>query len=152
MKGTRTHIDVGGVLHTGRELSVREALTIPEFASFRFPEPAVASLAIRRVGRGLELQGSVDVEAAGECGRCLEEVRLPVHLDVDESFEPSSERGDPLAESNVLSGDDLDLGDLVRQLIDAALPYVALCDERCQGLCPRCGQKRDGSSCCPQSE
>lgn len=149
---TRTHIDVGGVLQTGRELAVREALPLPDFASYRFPEPAVASLTIRRVGRGLELHGSIDVEAAGECARCLEEVRLPLHLDVDETFEPPGERGDPLAESNVLSGDDLDLQDLVRQLIDAALPYVALCDERCQGLCPQCGQKKDGGCSCPPTE
>jgi hypothetical protein len=33
----------------------------------------------------------------------------------------------------VLSGDEFDLADLVRQLIDSALPYVLLCDERAEG-------------------
>ena len=152
MKGTRTNIDVGGVLQTGRELGIQEALPLPDFESFRFPVPAGVSLLIRRVGRGLELRGRIEAVAEGECARCLDPVRLPLELDVDESFEPAGERLDPFGESNVLSGDELDLRDLVRQLIDSALPYVLLCSENCRGLCPECGHKRDGVCRCPRSE
>jgi uncharacterized metal-binding protein YceD (DUF177 family) len=52
----------------------------------------------------------------------------------------------------VLSGDELDVRDLVRQLIDSALPYVILCREECLGLCADCGLKRDGACRCPQPE
>ena len=152
MKGIRTNIDVGGVLHAGRELAVHEALGVPDFASYRFAAPADASLVIRRLGRGIVLRGTVEVEAEGQCARCLDDVRLPLQLDVHETIEPASEREDPLSESNVLSGDELDLPDLVRQLIDSALPYVLVCSENCRGLCTDCGLKRDGACRCPHPE
>jgi uncharacterized protein len=148
----RTTIDIGGVLQTGRELKVHDSLALPDFASFRFTEPAGVSLVIRRIGQGLELRGTVEVIGEGECARCLDEVSYPLSLEIDENFEPAAELGDPLSESNVLSGDELDVRDLVRQLIDSALPYVILCREDCQGLCADCGLKRDGACRCPQPE
>lgn len=152
MKGTRTNIDVGGVLHSGRELAVREVLGLPDFGSYRFSAPADVSLFIRRIGRAIELRGTLESEAEGQCARCLDDVLLPLHLDVAETIEPTGEREDPLSESNVLSGDELDLRDLVRQLIDSALPYVLLCSEDCRGLCTDCGLKRDGACRCPHPE
>ena len=149
---SRELIDVGGVLQTGRELSIRERLSLPDFASFRFVDPASVMLEIRRLGRGIELAGTIDAQALGECARCLDEVRLGLHLEIDENLDPAAEHGDPLGESNVLDGDELDLGDLVRQLIDSELPYVVVCAPSCRGLCPQCGQKRDGGCRCPQSE
>jgi uncharacterized protein len=152
MKGLSTHVDLGGLLRSGGELQVREAVELPDFASYRFAAPAVVSLAIRRIGRGIGLRGSLEVEALGECARCLDEVRLPVALEVYENLEPDAELQDPLGESNVLLGDELDLADLVRQLIDSALPYVLLCNETCGGLCTTCGFKRDGTCRCPHPE
>ncbi len=152
MKGTRTRIGVGGVLYTGRELDVREDVTLPDFASFRFPRPVDVVLKIRRIGGGLELKGSINGAILGECARCLEPVEVGLHVDLSERFDPSSEGDDPLGESNVLAGDELDLQDLVRQLIDSALPIVLLCSQSCPGLCADCGQKRDGACRCTHPE
>jgi uncharacterized protein len=50
----------------------------------------------------------------------------------------------------VLTGERLDLADLVRQLATTALPMGALCSEECQGLCPQCGLNRNEGGCtCP---
>jgi len=152
VKDTRANVDVGGVLHTGRELHIRESVTLPDFASYTFPDPIGVSLRLRRVGRGLELHGSFAGEARGVCARCLDDVRFPLHIAVDEQFDPSSERENPLGESNVLVGDELDLQDLVRQLTDSALPIVLLCNEHCPGLCVVCGQKHDDGSRCTHPE
>jgi uncharacterized protein len=152
MKGTRTNIDVGGVLHTGRELAVREAVLLPEFASYSFPAPVDVRLKVSRLGRGLDLQGTIDGVAEGECARCLDDVRLPLHLELHETLEPAGERDLPLGESNVFSGEELDVRDLVRQLIDSALPIVLLCSEDCPGLCSDCGHKRDDACRCTHPE
>ena len=37
VKGARSSIDVGGVLHTGRTLEVRESVPLPAFDTFEFP-------------------------------------------------------------------------------------------------------------------
>ncbi len=151
-KGTRANIELGGVLHTGRELEVRERVPVPDFGSFRFPRPADVALTIRRVGSGIEVKGTIDGVAAGECARCLEAVTLALHLHPNEVFDRDGEREDPLAESNVLHEDELDLPDLVRQLIDSALPIVLLCKDACQGLCADCGHTRDGTCRCEHPE
>jgi uncharacterized protein len=145
-------IDVGAVLGAGRELDLHQAIRLPDFGSFSFPAPAEVALAARRVGRSLELEGTIDTAADGACARCLNDVRLPIHLEVSENIELDGEKADPLGENNVLVGEQLDLSDLVRQLIDSALPIVLLCNEECQGLCPACGKKRDGTCTCPQSD
>lgn len=152
MKALRSHVDVGGVLHTGRELELHEALTLPEFGSFSFSAPVEATVVIRRIGRGLAVTGAVAGIAEGTCARCVDDVRLELALDIDERIEPGSDRDDPLGENNVLTGDQLDLQDLVRQVIDSALPLSVLCDDGCTGLCTICGHKRDGTCRCPHPE
>ncbi len=151
MKGSRTKVDVGGVLQAGRELDVLQAVTIPEFISFRFPKPVDVALRLRRAGRGIELKGTIAAVAEGECARCLDDVRLPLYLEVHERFETASAH-DPLEQNNVLVGDDLDVQDLVRQLIDSALPLMLLCTDDCAGLCTGCGRKRDGTCRCTHPE
>jgi len=142
-------IDVGSVLVAGREIDVREQIGLPPSDTLSFLGPAKVALTVRKLAEGLELEGTVDVEAIGTCGRCLDDLRFPLHLDVEERVEAEAERSETLGESNLLSGDELDLSDLIRQLIDSALPMVVLCAEDCPGLCPTCGRKRDGSCTCP---
>ncbi len=100
------------------------------------------------------MSGTIDVEVSGECDRCLDDVVVPIHVDVDERFDPPGGSSDPLGDNNVLSGTDLDAGDLVRQLVTAALPFGLLCREDCRGLCAACGQNKNaGGDChCPEME
>jgi uncharacterized protein len=127
-------IDVGPVLAgSGRRMTVDEGVAIPEFGAFTFPEPAHVLLELREVDRGLHIEGSIDVAAHSECDRCLRDVTVPVHVDVEERLELGGKR-DPLDLNNVLEGDDLDVADLARQLITSALPMGVRCDEACGGV------------------
>jgi uncharacterized protein len=58
---------------------------------------------------------------------------------------------DPFAAEAILNGTILDVDDLVRQLVTAALPIVNLCTDDCAGLCPRCGQNPEACQCGPLS-
>lgn len=79
-------------------------------------------------------------------------MELPLHLELEERFDPGLGRDDPFGQNNVLHGDELDVADLIRQLIDSALPLMLACNENCPGLCPECGRKRDGTCRCPHPE
>ena len=148
--GRSQNIDIGGVLATGRELVVDDAVEVPDFGSFVFPEPARVAARLRRIERGLEIAGTLDVVYEGPCDRCLEDVRRTLHLDIAESFVPGHDSLDPWGEANIVQGDQLDLADLIRQLIDAALPLVLVCEEACPGLCQRCGMRATSPPCaCP---
>ncbi len=151
-KGARTKVDVGGILQTGRALDVHEALVLPDSGSYVFPGVLSVDLSVRRIGGGLAVDGQVRGAALGQCARCLEDVRLDLELDIDERLEPGADSGDPLDDNNVLIGDQLDLQDLARQVIDSALPLAVLCNPGCLGLCATCGHKRDGTCRCKHPE
>jgi uncharacterized metal-binding protein YceD (DUF177 family) len=152
--GSSLVIDIGSLLHAGRPISLDDSVVVPPFGSLTFPHPAQLALDLRRVEKGLQIGGTVDVDAAGACDRCLDEVVVPIHVDVDERFDPPSGSSDPFGDNNVLAGTDLDVGDLVRQLVTAALPFGVVCSDECRGLCAACGQSKNaGGGChCPEME
>jgi uncharacterized protein len=147
-------VDIGTLLVTGRPMSLDERVDLPPFGSFRFPEPAHAELDLQRVERGLQINGVVEVGAAGECIRCLEDVTVRLRIVVDERFDPPHGASDPFGENNVLNGTNFDAGDLVRQVVASTLPFGLVCGEECRGLCATCGRsKNPGGDCdCPATE
>jgi uncharacterized metal-binding protein YceD (DUF177 family) len=149
--GSSPVIDVGSVLFAGRPMSLDERVEVPPFSTVTFPQPAHARLELRRVDRGLDVGGTIEAVAEGPCDRCLEDVVVPMTVEVEERFDPPSGTSDPFGENNVLSGTSLDVGDLVRQLVTSALPYTIACRENCRGLCQLCGRsKNEGGGCtCP---
>jgi uncharacterized metal-binding protein YceD (DUF177 family) len=150
--GLSKKLDISGVLDTGRPLAVDTWVRVPSFGSYAFSERAHVILDLHRIDRDLGIAGRIEAIASGVCDRCLADVQRPVEFDVEEclSVGPAAE-GD-FAESNVLTGTLLDVGDLTRQLIDSAVPMVLLCSDDCPGLCPVCGLSRREEGCtCPVS-
>ena len=142
-------IDIGGLLVGGRQtLRVDESVRLEPFEGWSFPEPANVLLEIHGMERLLEVVGTIDVEAHGECDRCLESVTQQMHLDVSEELEPKAAlKDDPFSESNVLSGDRLDVADLTRQVVLSAAPFTVLCSPECAGLCTKCGLNKNQGAC-----
>lgn len=122
-------IDVASVLWAGRELVIEETVSLPDFASYAFPELARIRFDLRRIEKELDITGTIDAAYVGMCDRCLGDVQRTMHIDVQEHFSTSADvrESDPFAEGNVLEGTLLDVSDLARQLIDSALPLTILC-------------------------
>jgi uncharacterized protein len=146
----RSHkVDISGLLGGGRQIMlVEDEAPIEEFEGISFRSPAKVHLELRYVDRMLHLVGTVDARAAGMCDSCLEEVEVPVHVDVDERLDPNVSRDeDPFGESNVLTGNRLDVADLAQQLLLSELPMGLRCGDDCQGLCGTCGANRNTGAC-----
>jgi|SRR5437660_1755434 len=152
--GSSLVIDVGSVLFAGRPMSLDERVEVPPFSSVTFPQPAHVRLELRRVDRGLDAGGTIEAVVEGQCDRCLEDVVVPMTVDVEERFDPPSGTSDPFGENNVLNGTSLDVSDLVRQLVTSALPLTLACREDCRGLCDTCGRSKndEGGCTCPPTE
>jgi uncharacterized protein len=95
---------------------------------------------------GIWVSGTVTGEAVGECGRCLDEVRLPVAAPVQGLFlypEASREDGeeDELDDVFEFDGDTIDLEQLTLDAVATELPFTPLCDPDCPGLCDQCGAR-----------
>jgi len=142
-------VDIGGLLNGGRRVvEVRQEVVLEPFDGWSFPSAATVQLEIRAVARLVDITGVIDVEAAGQCDRCLREISTAMHVDVREQFEAAATfQDDPFDEGNVLRGERLDVADLSRQLVDSAVPFAVLCDPNCRGLCANCGQDKNQGEC-----
>jgi uncharacterized protein len=146
----RSHkVDISGLLGGGRQLMlVEDEVPIEDFEGISFRSPAKVQLELRYVDRMLHLTGTVDAQAQGSCDSCLEDVEVQLHADVDERLDPNVSRDeDPFGESNVLTGNRLDIADLAQQLVLSELPMGLRCSDDCQGLCGICGANKNTGAC-----
>jgi uncharacterized protein len=150
----RSHkVDVSGILAGGRQLMlVEDEVPLEPFEGLVFPQPVRVRLELRRGDRMLVVEGSLEADISGLCDACLAAVHLEMRLEVDERLDPSHGRDvDPYGESNVLTGDRLDVADLAQQSVLSALPMGLRCSAECRGLCPTCGANRNTSECSCES-
>lgn len=142
-------VDIGALLAGGRQrLSVDQQVPLEPFEGVTFPEPAHVHLDAQSSGDMLEIAGTIDVKIHSECDRCLGEVERAMHLDVDEQLPTHGDAlADPFGESNVLTGDRLDVKDLTTQLVCSAVPLGLLCSPDCKGICPTCGENKNTGAC-----
>ncbi|WP_296667648.1 YceD family protein [Demequina sp.] len=102
-------------------------------------------LSFESVQEGIWVSGTVNGTAIGECGRCLDEVRLEVAAPVQGLFEYPDSRnvGEDEESEDVFEfdGDSLDLENVVRDAVVTSLPFTPLCDPDCPGLCDQCGAR-----------
>jgi uncharacterized protein len=76
-----------------------------------------------------------------------------VHAEVHERYASRSERVERSDEDEAypFDGDELDLEPLVRDAVLLDLPLAPLCSPECRGICPRCGENWNVTTCaCPQ--
>jgi len=111
------------------------------------PQGADVSLDARleSVQDGIWVSGTVSAQAVGECGRCLDEVRLDVDTTFDGLFlfpdAPREDEEDESEDVHEFDGETLDLEEIVRDAVAEELPFTPLCDPDCPGLCDQCGAR-----------
>ncbi len=118
----------------------QEMIGVPEGA------PLELDLTLQSVTEGVLVTGSVTGEVVGECGRCLEPVREPLHVEVCELFAYPDSTTDETSEQDEVRRIVIDLIDVepvVRDTVVPGLPWTPLCRPECAGLCPNCGQRLD---------
>jgi uncharacterized protein len=115
---------------------------------------------VHKQGDVYRVTGTVHGTLRLECGRCLEPFDVPVDANFELRYVPAAENA---GEGEREVGDDdlttayyrehaIDLGDLMREQFQLALPMKPLCSEACKGLCPQCGANLNTNPCdCKQS-
>jgi uncharacterized protein len=125
------------------------------------PGGTLRSLVERGEEDSVHVRGRLAARLGLQCGRCLEPFELPVDQDLDLFYLPhrpdatpdEEEEGDDVGLSDhdmvvaFYRGDQLDLGQMVREQFFLALPMKHLCRPDCAGLCPRCGINRNQGKC-----
>lgn len=130
-------------------------LAVPVPADFRLPlvavrEPLELDGVIESVVDGLLVRGSLHVDLALECARCLAPLNERVGAEVVELFvdparvPPEAEPPEPGYE---ITDGHIDLDALLRDSLAPAAPSQPLCRPDCAGLCASCGANLNERAC-----
>jgi uncharacterized protein len=133
------------------------ALPASDADAFRVQADVHLAFDIFKDGAQFHLVGRVQSTLALACGRCLDEIALPVDLPFDLLYLPHQEPVGVEGEEVQVEDDDLttayyrddqiDLGELVMEQFYLALPMKPLCRESCRGLCLQCGTNLNTATC-----
>jgi uncharacterized protein len=86
---------------------------------------------------GILVTADVDTVATGECVRCLDNVELPIEVEIQELFAYSVDEAFDYA----VVDEHVDLLPLVRDAVVLALPFQPVCRPDCPGLDPETGER-----------
>ena len=101
------------------------------------------------------ITGSVDMEVAIPCSRCLEDVPTPIHFDIEKKLriEDDALIDDEMEEPDYLIGFELDVEKLLYAEILVNWPMKVLCKDDCKGICKVCGMNLNKGACsCQRTE
>jgi uncharacterized protein len=105
-------------------------------------------LRLESVHEGILVSAEVFSEAAGECGRCLRDIRQPVEVEFQELFAYSSDE----AFDFEVHDDHVDLEPLIRDTVVLSLPFQPVCTPDCPGLDPVTGERLADHAAAPAPE
>jgi uncharacterized protein len=139
------------------ERTFQPSLFEPQDDDYRVATPVELSLDVEKVGAGIfRVSGRAVTRLHLECGRCLDEVEVPVDARFELRYmpeEPATEAGseheirdEDLTTSFYREGT-LDVIEMLREQFQLALPMKPLCAESCRGLCPECGANLNRTEC-----
>lgn len=117
--------------------------------------PVTGRIHLLRTNRGILVEGELHGNVAGQCGRCLTDLVLPVSARLEEEFQPTVDvvRGSFLVveedDAALLINDQhiLDLSEVMRQAMVLEVPMNQVCRPDCAGLCPICGSDLNEGPC-----
>jgi len=111
------------------------------------------ALRLEQVDTSILARGSIAATAHLSCSRCLEEFDLPLKADFTFQFLPSLETKDDVDAADAgdgciaFQGEEIPLGEQLRQELELGLPFRPICKEDCQGLCEGCGADLNQEPC-----
>ena len=143
-------IDVTDILlETGASKSIEHSLYLEDISwqgePLRFMKPLSVSGNLINNGEMLLLNADVRGVVILQCGSCLE--RYEHNLDfsfearlVKPSFHDSTD-------SFIYEGNEFQVADIVWEFLLLEIPIGRRCQEKCKGLCPKCGINRNKTTC-----
>jgi uncharacterized protein len=129
---------------------------------YRKGNDASLQLHVLKTCDNVSLTGTAEIDIHPSCDRCLEvfkkHLRIPLHVDLAPYREIEYEAGEEveLTEDDMnfsfYKGEEIDVGDIVREMLVIEIPIQYLCAESCKGLCSQCGKNLNlgACSCAPQ--
>ena len=139
------------------ERTFQPSLFEPPDDDYRVATPVEVSLDVEKSGAGIfRVSGRAVTRLLLDCGRCLDEVEVPVDARFELRYMPEEPATAPVSEHEIRDDDlttsfyregTLDVIEMLREQFQLALPMKPLCAESCRGLCPECGANLNRTEC-----
>lgn len=155
------NIDVSMITKSiNKELTQQADLSLEVFHSRMGDFPIISKAPVELRVRNEEnatvfITGMVDIEVIIPCARCLEDVRTPIHFEIDKKLRIEEEGlvDEEMEEPDYLIGFELDVDKLVYAEILVNWPMRVLCKDDCKGICKVCGMNLNKGACsCQRTE
>ena len=129
-------------------IEVDQPLRLHDDLAARYPDGVRVTGTIRRIQRGVYMDGEVTGSEVETCVRCLEPFVRDARVEIAEAFsEDVGPKDAQFADVAPLVDRSIDLSELVEQLLEVDEPIAAVCTEDCLGICPQCGTNRNRARC-----
>jgi uncharacterized protein len=128
----------------------------PQDEDYRVASPVELSMDVAKAGGDtFSVSGRFRTTLELECGRCVEPYAIPLEADFDLRYVPQADNAGEgereIGEADLATAfyreGTLDIGDLLREQFQLALPMKPLCTDECKGLCPECGTNLNRTQC-----
>ena len=123
---------------------------------FSFAAPTTVSLKISRSGKNVFIHGTLDTSLLLACTKCAEDFVYPLREAITYTLTPwvgtmkrhaETELTSEDLEFSFYDGEDIDLGQIVKEQIFLSVPAYPRCTHSCKGLCPVCGMNLNVDTC-----
>ena len=152
-------IDVSPLLRGEvKKISIDYMLTPEEIFGVDFDSDAHVTGQLTDNGGYMRLTLTANLNYSGECARCLAPVSGVFSLDFERTVTTQGVLTDEQLyedcdEYAVIEDSELDVDQVLIEELALSFPKKLLCDEGCEGLCPKCGKpRREGPCSCPTKE
>ncbi len=143
------------ITREGGQVQVQISAPVPAGSAPEYQGTVTGSIVLANAGEALTAQGWLQSEAVVQCSRCAKSHTVAVRIDVNEECvlrdldrpQAYAARESGTVPFPILNGNEIDLSELVRQLLNLHLPLRPLCRADCAGLCPHCGQDLNQRPC-----
>ena len=123
---------------------------------FKLSQSINGKIKLIKTDKEIFVSGILVTELVLPCTRCNKDVKVPVELDIEETFSPTVDittgtqlrQDDDVDEATLINEQHiLDLGEVIRQSLHLNQPAQILCQADCQGLCQQCGTDLNLEDC-----
>jgi len=129
-------------------IDVDQSLRLHDELAARYPDGVRVTASIRRIQRGVYMEGEVVGDEVETCARCLEPFVRRTRIEIAEPFSEDVPAKDAqFADVAPLVDRTIDVNELVEQLLEVDEPIAAVCTPECRGICPHCGANRNVQRC-----
>ena len=111
---------------------------------------------LRKISDEVLVEGQVSTKLGLSCSRCLCEFERALDVELNLAYCHEDELDDEDGEHEVgadeintgfFSGDELDLGEVIKEQFLLSIPMKPLCKEDCEGICSSCGADLNEKDC-----